>query len=60
MKILELIKKNKEKLPDHNDLLIIIGSTMAGYGLHMIYPPLTWIIGGVLIAYLGWPKRAVK
>lgn len=60
MKLLELIKKNKEKLPDISDLLIFIGAAMACHGLEMIYPPLAWIIGGIFIAYLGWPKKVVK
>ena len=56
MKILEYIKKNKEKLPDTKDLLIILGGFMVGNGLYAIYPPAMWIICGVFITYLGWPK----
>ena len=56
MKLLEYIKKNKEKLPELKDLLIILGGSMAGNGLYMIYPPAMWIICGVFITYLGWPE----
>ena len=56
MKALEYIKKNKEKLPDMKDLLILLGGLMVGNGLYMVYPPAAWIICGVFIVYLGWPK----
>ena len=60
MKIVEYFKKNKEKMPGFEDLLMIIGFGMVLHGLHMVYSPLMWIICGVFIVFLGWPKRVVK
>lgn len=50
----------KPYLPNFNDILIFIGTAMAGRGIYAIYKPAMWIAIGVFMVYLGWPKRAVK
>ena len=59
MRLKNFIVKNKENLPGFNDLLILSGSIMAGKGLYMIYKPAMWVVCGIFLVYLGWPK-AVK
>jgi hypothetical protein len=56
LKILDYFKKNKEKLPECRDLLILIGLIMTLKGIYAIYPPAMWITGGIFLIYLGWPK----
>ena len=60
MKILEYLKKNKDKLPDTKDSLIILGGLMTGKGLYTIHPSVMWILCGIYITYLGWPKGVTK
>ena len=42
------------------DILMIIGFVSLGYGLNMIYPPAMWIICGILVILVGYPKKGVK
>lgn len=48
------IKKN---IPDY---LMIIGFISAMYGIHCIYPPAMWIIGGSLLIFVGYPRKGVE
>jgi hypothetical protein len=48
------------KIVSFKDILMFIGLFMAGKGLYMVYPPSMWLIIGMFLIYLGWPKRAVK
>lgn len=56
MKLWDKLKKNKDKLPELRDLLMITGLIMAMYGIYLIFPPAAWIVGGIFLIYLGWPK----
>jgi hypothetical protein len=60
LKIFGFIKKNKDKLPNLNDLLILFGLIMAGKGLYLIYKPAMWLLCGIFLIYMGWPKGTVK
>ena len=57
------IKEFLSKIPQYiniKDVLMLIGVIMAGKGLYMIFPAAMWLILGIFIIYLGWPKKAVK
>jgi hypothetical protein len=56
------LKINIKKLPkpDYNDIFIVLGDVLLGKGLHMIYPPLMFIVIGAAIIWLGLPGKAVR
>jgi len=60
LKIIKFFQTNKEKLPSFYDVLIFCGIAMAGRGLYLIYEPAMWIVCGIFIVYLGWPKKVVE
>lgn len=37
-----------------HELALIAGFFMAGYGLHQIYPPVAWIVCGLLLFFFGF------
>lgn len=59
-KINGFFRKNAKYKPDFNDLLILTGLIMACKGLYLIYKPSMWLLCGLFLIYLGWPKRVVK
>jgi len=46
--------KKSEKTFDMQDMLIIIGSLLVGFGLWRIYPPAAYIAIGAEILFLGY------
>jgi hypothetical protein len=39
------------------DVVFLIGSATAAWGVFQIYPPAAWIVSGVLVAWLAIPGR---
>lgn len=39
------------------DVVFLVGSATAAWGVYQIYPPAAWIIGGVFVAWLAVPGR---
>ena len=46
--------KKLEKLIDINDVFVFTGIGLVGYGLWLIYPPMCWIVIGILFMAIGW------
>jgi hypothetical protein len=42
------------------DILMIIGFFFIEYGLFTVYPPAMWVVGGILLILLGYPKKGVE
>jgi hypothetical protein len=40
--------------------VVLAGIVMIGKGLYMVYPPLMYIVIGIILAFPGWPKKEVK
>ena len=63
MKIAEIVKKAvkslkiKQNLPD---LFMLVGFIAALYGIHCIYPPAMWIVGGSALIFIGYPRKGAE
>lgn len=42
------------------DVSIFAGISLLTAGVYFIYMPLAFIIPGIFLVYLGWPKKGVK
>lgn len=40
--------------------ITIVGIAFIFFGLYQIYPPVAWIVLGVIFAFPGIPRKAVK
>ncbi len=56
MKLRETLKKAASFI-DFKDILMLAGLIMAGKGLYMLFQPAMWLVIGIFLIYLGWPKR---
>lgn len=41
-------------------IVTVVGITCIFYGIYCIYPPAAWIVLGVILAFPGIPRKAVK
>jgi hypothetical protein len=55
---MKLQKSNLIKAFD--SAVVLIGILMISIGLYKIYPPAMWIVTGIILAFPGIPRKAVK
>jgi len=50
--------KNPIKVLD--TIATITGIACIFYGIYQIYPPVSWVVLGIVLSFPGIPKKAVK
>ena len=53
-------KEKRQNMSIMPDLFMIIGFFCIEYGLFTFYPTLGWVVGGILLILLGYPKKGVE
>jgi len=38
------------------EILLLLGFIMLGIGLYMVYIPAMFVVCGIILMYIGWPK----
>ena len=54
------IRKNDYLSRNIPDLLLILGLGCLNYGLFCIYPPAMWVADGLILLFLGYPRKGAE